>query len=87
VISVAFKTPLKIRLGICINKTSHQHRPDEYVDFTPSCPPTFCNKIAPMVVGKHFLRRVIFKTLLLPGAAYITSIIALKTLTKTVHIS
>jgi len=48
VISVAFKTPLKTRLGICIDKTSHQHRPDEYIGFTPSCPPTFCNKIAPM---------------------------------------
>jgi len=26
-------------LGICIDKTSHQHRPDEYIGFTPSCPP------------------------------------------------
>jgi len=25
------------------------HRPDECIRFTPSCPPTFCNKIAPMV--------------------------------------
>jgi len=48
VISVAFKTPLEARLGICIDKTSHQHRPDEYIGFTPSWPPTFCNKIAPM---------------------------------------
>jgi len=39
VISVAFKTPLKAILGICIDKTSHQHRPDEYIGFTPSCPP------------------------------------------------
>jgi len=38
VISVAFKTSLKTRLGICIDKTSHQHRPDEYIGFTPSCP-------------------------------------------------
>jgi len=39
VISVAFKTPLKKRLGICIYKTSLLHRPDEYIGFTPSCPP------------------------------------------------
>jgi len=29
-------------------------------------------------VGKHFLRRAILKTLLLPGGAYIASITALK---------
>ena len=51
VISIAFKTPLKTRLGICIDKMSYQHRPDEYIGFTPSCHPTFCNKIAPMHVG------------------------------------
>jgi len=39
VISVAFKTPLETRLGICIDKTAHQHRPDEYIGFTPTCPP------------------------------------------------
>jgi len=39
VISVAFKRPLKTRLGICIDKTWHQHRPDEYIGFTPSYPP------------------------------------------------
>jgi len=39
VISVALKTPLQIRLGICIHKTSFLHRPDEYVGLTPSCPP------------------------------------------------
>jgi len=50
VISVAFKTPLEIRLGICIYKTSLLHRPDEYIGFTPSCPPTCYNKIAPMCV-------------------------------------
>jgi len=48
VISVAFKTPLKTRLET-IYKTSLLHRPDEYIGFTPSCPPTFCNKIAPMI--------------------------------------
>jgi len=36
---VALKTPLEIRLGICIYKTSFLHRPDDYVGFTPSCPP------------------------------------------------
>jgi len=48
VTSVALKTLLKTRLGICINKTSLPHRPDDYVGFTSSCPPTFYNKIAPM---------------------------------------
>jgi len=38
-ISVAFKTPLKKKLGICIYKASLLHRPDEYVGFTPNCPP------------------------------------------------
>jgi len=48
VISVAFKTPLKIRLGICIYKTSLLHRPDEYIGFTPSYPPNILQqKCAP----------------------------------------
>jgi len=38
VISVALKTPLEIRMGICTHKTSHLHRPDDYIGFTPSCP-------------------------------------------------
>jgi len=41
VISVALKTPLEKRLAICIYKTSLLHRPDDYIDFTPSCPPHF----------------------------------------------
>ena len=48
VISVALKTPLEIRLGICIYKTSLLHRPDDYIGFPRSCPSTFCNKIASM---------------------------------------
>ena len=48
VIRVALKTLLKIKVGICIYKTSLPHRPDDYVGFTSSCPPTFYNKIAPM---------------------------------------
>jgi len=48
VISVALKTPLEIRLGICIYETSLLHWPDDCIGFTPSCPPTFYNKIAPM---------------------------------------
>ena len=48
VIIVAFKTPLKIRLGICIYETSLLHRPDDYIGFTPSCPPIFHNKIMTM---------------------------------------
>ena len=47
VISVALK--LKTRLGICIYKTSLPHRLDYYISFTSSCPPTFYNKIAPML--------------------------------------
>ena len=37
-ISVALKTPIEIRLGICIYKTSLLHRPDDYIGFPPSCP-------------------------------------------------
>jgi len=48
VIGVARKTPQQIRLGICIYKTSLLHRSDDYIGFTPSCPPSFYNKIAPM---------------------------------------
>ena len=47
-INVVFKTPLATRLGICIYKTSLLHRPDDYICFTPSCPPTFYNKIVTM---------------------------------------
>jgi len=54
VIRVALKTPLEIRLGICIYKTSLLHRPVDYIGFTPSCPPTFYNKIAPMCVCKNY---------------------------------
>jgi len=47
-ISVALKTPLEIRLGICIYKTALLHRPGDYIGFTPSCPPIFYNNIAPI---------------------------------------
>jgi len=50
-ISVALKTPLEIRLGIFTYKMLLLHRPDDYIGFIPSCPPTFYNKIAPMVVA------------------------------------
>ena len=49
VISVALKTPPEIRLGICIYKTSLLHRSDNCIGLTTSCPPTFYNKIAPMM--------------------------------------
>jgi len=39
VISVALITHPEIRLGICIYKTSLLHRHDDYIGFTPSCPP------------------------------------------------
>ena len=50
VISLALKTPLKTRLGICIYKTLLLHRVDDHIGFTSSCPPTIYNKIAPMIV-------------------------------------
>jgi len=40
----------------CIYKTPLLHRPDDYIGFTPSCPPTLCNKIAPMAEVSLFLR-------------------------------
>ena len=47
-ISVALKTPLEIKLGICIYKTSLLHRRDDYIGFTPSCPPPrFTTKLRP----------------------------------------
>ena len=49
VISVALKTHLEIRLGICIYETSLLHRPDDYLVSHQAVPPTFYNKIAPMV--------------------------------------
>jgi len=52
VIGVSVKIPLEIRLGICIYKTSLLHRPDDYIGFTPSCPPIFYNEIAPMDVER-----------------------------------
>ena len=39
VISLALKTPLKTRLGICIYKTLLLHRVDDHIGFTSSCPP------------------------------------------------
>jgi len=51
VISIDLKTHLEMRLGICVYKTSLLHRPDDYIGLTPSCPPTFYNKIAPMILS------------------------------------
>jgi len=47
VISVALKTPLEIKLEIRIHKAL-LHQPDDHIGFTPSCPPTFLQQIAPM---------------------------------------
>jgi len=47
VIFVALKTPQEIRLGICIYKTTLEDRPDDYIGFTPSCPPHFTTKLRP----------------------------------------
>jgi len=46
VIIVAFKTPPEVRLGICIYTTSLLYWPDDYIGFTPRCPPPYYNKIA-----------------------------------------
>jgi len=35
-------------MGICIYKISLLHRRDDYIGFTQSFSPTFCNKITPM---------------------------------------
>jgi len=46
--SAAFKTPLKTRFGICVNKTSLLHGTDDDIGFTPSCPPPhFTIKLRP----------------------------------------
>jgi len=51
-ISVAFKSPLKTRLGICIYKASLLHRRDGMTILVShqTVPPTFYNKIAAMPV-------------------------------------
>ena len=46
-ISVALKTPLQLRLGICIYKTSLLHRPDDYNDSHQAVPPHFATKLRP----------------------------------------
>jgi len=56
VISVALKTPLKTRLGIGIYKTSLPHGPMAISVLHQAVPPTFCNKIAPMVLAIGFER-------------------------------
>jgi len=48
-ISVSLRTPLKNKIKNLHYKTSLPHRPDSYIGFTSSCPPTFYNKIAPML--------------------------------------
>jgi len=40
VIGVAFKTSLKNKIGTCIYKTVLLNRPDDYIDFAQSRPPT-----------------------------------------------
>jgi len=52
-ISVTLKTPLKTRFGSCVYILSLPHRPDDYIGFTSSCPPTFYNKIAPMLLHQE----------------------------------
>jgi len=52
--SLAFEKPLYTRLEIRIYKTLLLHQPDDFIDFTLNCPPTFHNKIAPMLEGITF---------------------------------
>ena len=65
VISVALKTPLEIRLGICIYKSSLLHRPNDYTGFTPSCPPTFYKKLRPCTPPLRLRDHLWFTTKLL----------------------
>jgi len=54
-INGALKTSLETRLGICIYKTSLLHPPDDYIGFTPNCPPHFTRKLRPwMHATQHF---------------------------------
>ena len=55
-ISVALKRPVEIRLGIGIHKTSllRVYIKRQNVTFTPRFPPTFYNKIAPMIGYSDF---------------------------------
>ena len=62
-IGVAVKTPLEIRLGIGIYKTSLLNRPDDYIGFTPSCHPTFYNEIAPMGSSRSSSRAGVSKSI------------------------
>ena len=62
-VSVAFKTPLKARLGIYIYKTSLLPGPDDYIGFAPNGPPTFYKKIAPLITSSLDMCAV-FQTLL-----------------------
>jgi len=41
--------------NLYIYKMSLLHRPDNYIGFTPSCLPTFCNKMPPMLVMVHMV--------------------------------
>ena len=52
VISVSLRTPMKNKIENLYYKTSLPHRPDNYIGFTSSRPPTFYNKIV------HMLTRV-----------------------------
>jgi len=57
VIIVALKTCLEVKLGICIYIyiMSLLHQPNDYIGFTPSCPPTLYNKMPPMLVTIHMV--------------------------------
>jgi len=52
----------KTRSGICIYKTSPLHLSDDYIGFTPSCSPTFHNKLAPMQENIPFSELQITRT-------------------------
>jgi len=63
VISVALKTPLEIRLGICIYKTSLLHRSDDYIGFTQARSQVLSFRGAKCIFRGHdFCFYYIFKT-------------------------
>ena len=62
-ISVALKTHLEIRLGICIYETSVQHRPDDYLISHQAVPPHFTTKLLPWFHGSGFGMKQVQKRL------------------------
>ena len=63
-ISVARKTPLQIRIRTY--KTSLLHWPDDYIGFTPCCPPHFTTKLRPCTIHCIHYIKVFKENILYP---------------------